>query len=178
MQRKLRATLRHNASMLTEHDRKLGAEWYPQAAYFARMLALYARISEDRAAAVISALSPRVTWRANIRFAEAAVKQEPKPTGCLGRSWDNAQRILRGENPEDVLKGPKTFAFWRNIIGDPNRVTVDIWALRACGFQKDKLTPREYAEIERAFVAVAREQRMPPREFQAALWVVMRGRHD
>jgi hypothetical protein len=162
---------------LTEEHLALGSAWYPDAAEFARDLAHSTGFSFTACAAIIAATSPRTNWKSNLQAAAECVYYGAKPAGMLGRSWYNACAIRDGAKPEDVLRGPKVFAFWRNIVGDKERVTIDVWALRAAGYEKSHLTPREYVEIERAFVAVAAEHNMAPRDFQAALWVAERGTH-
>jgi hypothetical protein len=177
MQRKLRANIRAKARNLTEEHRALGSVWYVEAATFAQDLAESTGSGFNECAAIIAALSPRTSWKLNLKAAAACAFYEPKPAGVITRNWHSAGAIRDGLGPEDVLRGPKVFAFWRNIVGDKERVTIDVWALRTAGYEKSHLTPREYVEIERAFVAVAAEHNMAPRDFQAALWVLERGSH-
>lgn len=90
----------------------------------------------------------------------------------------NAVRVVCGE----PLSGPKVSAFFRNLTekseNDSGAVTVDTWMLRAFGLRsmraKDESgapTAGEYAAIEKKVQELAREAKVLPRQFQAAVWV-------
>ena len=88
------------------------------------------------------------------------------PGPGLGTNKRKAARILCGENPLDVLSGPKVCAFFRNIMGDENAVCVDrhAWAI-AHGGALVTLTPKRYLETADAF----REASVALREAYPAL---------
>lgn len=144
----------------TDGDRAIGHGWYARARDLAEKLATeytagngYYSEEEIRAAAgVIAALSPRLAWRKNVEYAELAYmtffqmdKEAPLrnlsedvrqsvfagviPT--LNANARKAYRILNGENPEDVLGGPKVRAFYFTIVNptDPRAVVVDRHAI-------------------------------------------------
>jgi len=110
----------------TPDDRVEGRRWYATARQLAESLDPENPV---RAAAVIAVLSPQLSWRRNVVEAQNAYAGRPIRT--LGRSADKARRILAGEDPEDVVSGPKVRAFWRTIVdpADPRAVVIDRHAI-------------------------------------------------
>lgn len=177
--------------------RAAGRAWYPSAAREASALAgiAPAGIGASRCAAVIAALSPRLRWGHNLADARAAVLAASRLAGdpvfgdadgiaaavsharryAFPESAAKAARILAGERPDAVLRGPKSRAFWRAIAGDRESVTVDVWAALAAGYDPDRLTPRRIATITRAYTLAAEWAGETPRDFQAIVWLAVRG---
>lgn len=110
----------------TPDDRVEGRGWYAAARELAESLD---QRNPVRAAAVIAVLSPQLSWRRNVVEAQNAYVGRPIRT--LGRSAAKAQRILAGEDPEDVVSGLKVRAFWRTIVDptDPRAVVIDRHAI-------------------------------------------------
>jgi hypothetical protein len=174
-----------------------GRAWYAVAEREARALARSAPpgVGRSGAAAVLAALSPRLRWAFNVADARAAVAAASRmaddplfgdadgigaavAAACryaLGRNIDNAGRILAGEDPRGIVRGPKTRAFWRAICGDESAVTVDVWAALAAGYDPDRLTPKRHAIIDRAYRLAADWAGETPRDFQAIVWLAVRG---
>lgn len=159
-----------------------GLSWYGRA-----MDAAAAILPADpnRAAGVIASLSPRCQWRTNVSWAaaviDAAERGDTEPPAVHTRAMRAlAWRIARGEAPLDVLNGPKVRAFYRNIVGDSDAVTVDVWAARAAEGVSDPRGPsgRRYALLAEAYRSAARVLDIPPRDLQAAVWVNVRGAAD
>lgn len=103
-------------------DRVQGRGWYATARAIAESLDPR---DPTRAAAVIAVLSPRLSWRKNVEAAQDAYAG--RPLRVLGRNAEKARLLLAGADPEDVVSGPKTRAFWRTITDptDPRAVVVD-----------------------------------------------------
>jgi hypothetical protein len=107
-------------------ERAEGVSWYATA----RELAAVLDPSDPvRAAAVIAVLSPQTSWARNVNLAKDAYAG--RPIGTVGRNADKARRLIAGEDPEDVVSGPKVRAFWRTIADptDPRTVVVDRHAI-------------------------------------------------
>lgn len=104
-----------------------GHAWYSAAHDFALELDPN---NLERAAGVIAALSPRLSWELNMRQAQQAYLLG-EATGGLGHSCRSATRILRGEHWTEVLRGPKVRAFAASIIDphDSGAVVIDRHAL-------------------------------------------------
>lgn len=163
-----------------------GLVWYERAE--SAMAELAERHSVDRrtAAGVTAALSPRVPWttkhgkRPNLEAADrmlaAAGAGQPEPivngtTANRRKAWT----IANGADPETVLGGPKVTAFYANLTGDPDRVTVDMWAAIAAGVNPERLSPSRRRDLRSAYAIAAAMRGVTPRQFQAAVWVAVRG---
>ena len=55
----------------------------------------------------------------------------------------------------NALKGMKTNSFARNIAGDENAVTIDVWMMRAAGLNVDSPNKTQYKELSQAVTDVA-----------------------
>ena len=83
-----------------------------------------------------------------------------------------AWRILEGDL--EALRGPKVIPFYRNIIGDPDNVTVDVWACRAYDGTDVPGSLRKHRAIADAYRRAAKRAGVCPRDFQAVIWTVVR----
>ena len=167
----------------TPTDVERGARWYADAEAIAASLAPAAG-SREHAAAVLAHLSPRTTWARNVAGA-AELIAGGDATYCLAANREGARRALASTDPLATLNGPKVSRFARNILGDREAVTVDVWAARVA------LGPREsdpervlaragvYDAIEHAYRLAARRRGVDPVTMQATTWIVARnGRAD
>lgn len=163
----------------TAADLREGLEWYNRAERHAAALAAGTEFTVRETAAVIAALSPRVSWPGNADGARLMVtaatgaRRNPPTVAGFPANRDKAWRILHHEDPADVLGGPKVTSFFANITGDLDAVTVDVWAARAAGME-DALTPKRYEQIADAFREVAKLLDIAPRDVQACVWVCIR----
>ena len=169
--RALRTFDRANSS-----DIEAGARWYDEAGALAASLAVHVDGSIERSAAVISALSPRTPWSRNVAGAVALLTSGPtaaRRVGCISRNVDTAQRAKR--YGFDAIHGPKTSAFARNIAGDREVVTVDVWAMRAVGLDDALLTRKgAYDAVAHAYRLAAGRRGVDPATLQATAWIVAR----
>jgi hypothetical protein len=185
------AKLRHSVarvdgwlSVATAQDLADGLSWYDRAHREAEAMAAETGLSVRQCAGIIAALSPRVQWAENVagawRMARAgaAGESEPRTNGML-RNRRKAWRIAQGEDPELVLGGPKVRAFFANIMGDREAVTIDVWAARAAEGCASLHAPvrRRYLLLAESYRRVARARGMHPRDVQAAVWTVHRRLH-
>lgn len=168
----------------TPAERAAGAAWYPAALGHAARIGRRYGYNPDAVAGVIAALSPNKPWGENLRIARLACAghrdgfrpEEVSLTFPEGkrRAW----AILSGVHPLDVLSGAKVTAFYRAIAGDPDAVTIDRWAWLAAAGRPVAGTPsaREYATLQAEYTEAAAIAGVPARDFQAAVWVHVRGR--
>ena len=162
---------KHHA-LYTPAVRGQGERWYDEAHEYAEALAARHHVSLEVACAIISAFSPRTPWKRNKELADLFL--EGKPTPGLSRNRESAERAT--VIAFDALTGRKTNAFARNIYGDDTVVTVDVWMARAAGLDPDKkITPKQYREISRAVINMARRHRVSPPAMQAIIWIMVRG---
>jgi hypothetical protein len=172
-------------SVATAQDLANGLAWYDRARDEAlRMAYMPGCGSVKHAAGVIAALSPRCQWASNVTAAERMIRAaatrdlEPVTAGTLSNRA-KAWRIACGEDPELVLSGPKVRAFYANIMGDRDAVTVDVWAARAAEGRDWPHAPvkRRYRLLVETYRRAGERRGMHPRDAQAAVWTVYRRLH-
>ena len=129
-------------------------------------------VSLEQAASIVSAFSPRQRWSTNVRQALRFAHGDDTMR-CLPNNLKMAQRAL--EIGFDALNGKKTNSFARNIAGDENAITIDIWMMRSAGLTKDSPNKTDYTQLSEAIEKIAQETAMTPRTIQALIWVVYRG---
>ena len=177
----------------TPEDIHAGYAWYREAQDFARILGTATDYPVRAIAGIIAALSPQSSWARNKEDARAAVDVHSIAGNLDGVSvhtrvqLGKCARILDGETPESVLKGPKESAFYRNIMGDYSYATVDRWAFKsAVGVALPDVNPvtgkslggvgrGAYKRIHAAYVDAAAFLGIPVAILQAIVWIVERG---
>ncbi len=109
--------------------------------------------------------------------------------------FKNGQPIRTGKFPtamsqklEDIFagndwEGRKTSNFYNNVMRviDPSRVqgvTVDIWMMRAFGFDTDAPSPRQYDFVEGEVQDIADRMGWEPQQVQAAIWVAQKSKSE
>lgn len=202
-----------------------GKDWYPSMANgLAGEMAATSGRSIEHAAAVIAHLSPNMVWERNViaaRMAASGASYEETlaalrdyyytvelpqaraegrripPYGLIRNNWDNAVAALNSDNPLDTFGADahKTQSFARNIAGDQDAVTLDIWAVRILGYNPDltlaappgnpALAPsasrkaQVYEALSEAYRLAADELfaegiEVAPAQLQAVTWVQLR----
>ena len=166
-----------------------GAQWYDSANSDIQALATAYDMPARTVAGVVAVLSPRMRWSENISEAASIIQQyyadvtaESAHSITFLQNVRKAYSVLAGD--DSAIRGPKVTAFYRNLLGDPTVVTVDIWAIRAAigkTLRDSKGTDRapnktEQAAITKAYETAAREVGISPAKLQAIVWVVVRNR--
>jgi hypothetical protein len=170
--------------------REAGAQWYGAEAV--AVLAALVTAAEDagrstftreHAAAVVAHLSPRTTWARNVAGAMALVtggERAALAVGCMSANVGRAVSAMDANDALSTLKGPKTAAFARNLLGDRDAVTVDVWAARIA-FGDSVGDPEKalgrtgvYAAVAHAYRVAAASVGVTPETMQATTWVVAR----
>lgn len=123
-----------------------GLGWYRLARRECRTIAKEHGITVRAAAGIVSALSPRTEWFENLRRARI-VAETGEPIG-MNPHGTRAAAIANGSKPLQTLGGFKTRSFYRNILGDYEPATIDIWNLRV-GIGNRSAGNREYHSLER-----------------------------
>lgn len=151
----------------TPGDIATASLWYREAEDIAREIAEDVEIG----ASVISAFSPRQRWSTNVDMARRFMAGEnPRTLGNNLRMAHNALNM-----GFDALKGLKTNAFARAIAGDTNAVVVDVWMMRAAGYEHDSPNVTQYRMVSEAVKRIAHENNLEPRVAQALIWILERG---
>jgi hypothetical protein len=155
-----------------------GGLWYPRAEAVIAELADRHGVARPRVAAIIAVLSPRQRWRKNVESAVRVLEGEAWRAAGYAANRTKAERLAAGAPLADVIGGDKVTAFWANLIGSREAVTVDTWAARAA-YGLDRPLPDQpkgtrYTRLARAYRAAAESAGIPPREFQAIVWLAVR----
>lgn len=99
----------------------------------------------------------------------------PRSVGHLTfghRDREKAWRILAGETPTSLCRGPKVEAMAANLLGDLSAVTVDRHIVRvATGSDRRQVSPARARKIAGSLRLLAAIRGVAPAELQAALWV-------
>jgi hypothetical protein len=117
----------------SELERRRGARWYLNAWRFARALAEThwhhgTQRRTIQAAAIVAALGQQTSWERNMELAlETFAAKGALAGGTFTPVRDKCSRLFGGEQPYDVLGGPKITAFFACIAaqGDCDDVVVD-----------------------------------------------------
>jgi hypothetical protein len=160
-----------------------GKSWYLIANNICQDMAQKYDTTTLIAAQVIAALSPRNKWRRNIEDAYVifdAVINNIKPENikvCTFHTNKFKAYDIAKNNIKITDKSLKTYSFCNNIANlDPTKVTIDIWALRAC-FNKSILISSAsigriaYTQIENIFLNKGIKLGLTGFELQAILWL-------
>lgn len=163
----------------TKEDVLQGTVWYEDAEEVARDIAAGTSFSVEQIAGVLSAVSPRMPWGRNKTVAREIVRRYKAGahgdfSGLgIGANIRLAVKILQGASPESVLKN-KRLAFYRNIAGDPNAVTVDVWGTRIVAGPDYDSPGNCYDAVVNAYAEAAEVVQLPARIMQAVVWVTYR----
>jgi hypothetical protein len=157
----------------TMQDMFNAATWYSEAQSYALQLATCHVVSLDQAAGVIAAFSPRTRWAQNVLNAELFLSGEPVPTMINNVKMANAV-VDKGI---DGLKGRKTNSFAHNIAGNMNKVTIDVWMIRAAGYDRLDANKGMYDLMENVIIELSEIYSVSPAQLQALIWIVVRGSH-
>lgn len=158
-----------------------GLDWYNRTAAEARRLA-----SGDVAmgAGVIAALSPLAPWGLNLQRARLAFERGDANGLTFGAHTRKANRIMAGEDPDDVLSGPKVRSFYECIMGSTTAVCVDRHAIaivmgRPLNDKERKVLDRKgaYDHIANGYRDAASMVGLVPSQLQAVTWVSWRKQH-
>lgn len=163
-------------------DNQKSILWYSEANRFALHLSSKYGVSVDLAAKVIAVLSPLTRWEVNQVNADLALSSffdtgtVSRQTHIFSANVEKVQTILMGE---PVTLGPKVSAFYANIMGEDDLVTVDsIAASIAVGWAQYpgsyKLNKAALQKIADAYVKAAFKVSCKPSELQAVTWVIAR----
>lgn len=158
-------------------DIERGRDWYPRAGRMIAELAAWSGLDTPTMAAVVAALSPRNPWNWNVADA-AAIAQHAAMGGPLPKvttfdqNRDRAVSIAAGRS-DWTTSAPKVRSFVRNMTGDVDAVTVDVWAIKVAtaGKRSEVRSDADYWNVAQAYQTAAGIVGETPRELQAIVWV-------
>lgn len=161
----------------TPSDVEAGATWYDAAGNLASDLAYASGLTRDQCAVVIAHLSRRTSWERNVSGATYLLIYGDKMPGVISSNYKRARASLEFSDPFDSFgpAAPKTLNFARNIAGDHEAVTVDVWAARVADLDETLLSRKgAYEAVAHAYRLAARRRGVDPATMQATTWVVAR----
>lgn len=160
-----------------------GMTWYDEAQDIVQKIAKSFRESPRIIAATIAVTSPMKRWDINIRDAKTIIEhvrngeldESNIPVSGLRFNTRKAIQILRGEPIEEHLKGPKVNAFFENLLGNYEIITVDshsIWAWLGSEQRGSVKFPRSvYESAHKDFCKAADLTGFENAKFQAIIWM-------
>lgn len=182
----LQVNIRNIYNQATDKELRKGRQWYEQAQLVCHGLAAKHGVSYIKVAAVLAATSPQTDWYSNQRITDKVL--EGQREGLHTRDvMVKCDAILSLPDDEALLyecgdvvygkKGWKTSAFFFNIMGYENHVTIDRHALNLAtldDYDWKWMTPRRYEALSAAYQTVAAELGIKGYELQAITWLVWR----
>lgn len=176
-------TRRATAEYRTASPRQVeaGHQWYPAAHEIARNMADEHLVTIEVAAGILAALSPRLGWGKNVMMAERMLSSlGTLDHGILGRSLAHGRAIYDGAHPLEVMKGPKTVAFYNAILtaGESPDAVIDVhaWAMLVGERGTPPPTNKQYREAADRMAKAAKILGVSVHEVQATTWLTWRAR--
>lgn len=167
----------------TLEDLEQGMSWYPRAKSYCLYLSQQYNVPITKTAAVVALLSPRNKWERNKTDAkalfEAYVNNEDLhqvKVATFNRNRSKAVAVIEGSEPTCFF-GPKTRAFYKNILGSADSVTVDTHAYSVAMGKRQvgkSITRPLYRKIERDYKEASSLLGIKPYELQACTWVTFK----
>ena len=154
-----------------------GRAWYDEYRRECGAISRRTNVPLRRVVATAAITSPDAQLVSNMAWAMRACESlGDAPAGRYPNAMQARYRpILRGETaPLEGVGGLKVTNFYRAILGDPNAVVLDRWALRAVGHDRDTCTPNQYTRYTALYSEAAHAVGETPRDFQAIVWTVLR----
>lgn len=175
-----RATIAYRRA--TPEQLAAGRHWYMQANAIAHAQALRHGVPITVAAGVISALSPRLGWGPNTAIAERLLASRGTlDAGAMGRSLAHARAIYEGRDPDRILRGQKTNAFYHAILscGQSPVSVIDRHAWDMLTNQRGADGPNitQYRAADAAMRRAAQILGVGVHEVQATTWLVQRAKY-
>lgn len=172
-----RATITYRNATPTQLE--AGHRWYEEAHLIAASQAGTYDVSLEVAAGVLAALSPRLGWAPNVMLAERMLATSGTLTrGGLGRSLAQARAVYAGEDPDRVLRGPKTNAFYYAIVtgGQSGTPVIDrhAWDMLTGVRQAPPPSNGQYRKAAAVMVRAAEILGQPVHAVQATTWLAHR----
>ena len=159
----------------TQDQKTAAVEWYDMANKLARDLTTLGDLDFDQACCIIAAFSIRQRWEKNVELATRFAKGE-RNLPVMGAINKIAENIVSFDDPYTALNGDKTNSFAKNIAGDVDAVTLDVWMIRAAGLDTSKsLGKKAYRELSQSLTDAALDFGMRPAHYQALVWIMIRG---
>ena len=166
-----------------------GRFWYDQSAEGFLAAAHGDRLAAMKMAALAALYSPKTPVpdngrRAILAYYDALHDMAIEASGTHPAVKMKAQQVMDATSFEGVLgvfRGQKVSAFQQNLIdmfapghADADAVTIDIWMMRAAGFENEAPSEAQYGWTSEVVRDVAKQLGWKPKEVQAAVWIAQK----
>lgn len=172
----------------SDEVRDAGIEWYAgEGRALAERVTAETGLPLELSAAVVSSNSQRTSWARQVKTTSAFVQhildggdvdENCPKASTFWKTLERSAEIIRNGSAASIAKSPKLGAFLRNILGDYEVVTVDVWAMRVVlGRDKgeDELgvwcKGRRHQMLQAAYHLAAERIGRNVAEVQAAVWL-------
>lgn len=159
----------------TPEDKVVASQWYDDAHAIAQHISSISGLDIEKSASILAAFSPRERWDSNVRKANDFVR------GATVKGLQNNITMAYAAMTDGfgALNGLKTNSFARNIAGDKDAVTIDVWMIRAAGMDANKgVNDTEYKLLSEIVKELAADRGMYPATAQALIWILIRGKAE
>ena len=163
------------------------SSWYHAKHVVLSEVADFTGYSVDVVCGVVAVISPLQRWTRNLENAVSLIYKHidgidisttKTKWGCFAPNKRKAQRILKGEDPINVISGAKVSAFYHNLRypQSSTSVTIDSRMIQAAWGKKipqryhGKATYHLRPKIDEAIRDLALKYHALPHEIQAAVW--------
>lgn len=155
-----------------------GMVWYGTTQDLVYVLSERSQYTINQVACAMAQLSPRLRWSQNVDSVEILVMTGDLPRYVMSGPAKRARKALIAADPFATFgkKALKTQNFARNIMGDENAVTIDVWMARLVGVSERQLKlVGVYEALAHCFRLAAKRLGISPAQLQAVVWTVVRG---
>jgi len=126
-------------------------------------------------ARLLSAISPQMSVKKSCIIAMRIYDQHTNNafidySGLMPCHMANVERALKGQE----LSGQKVRAFYQNLIGNLEEVTIDTWMIRFFKVEWKWVTPNRYTDLANRIKKYAVKAGLKPAELQAICWTYAR----
>jgi hypothetical protein len=142
-------------------------DWYARAECQIHYAADELRVSPSLLAGLLSAYSPRVQVHRSILYAVHRATMGTHPRGAMSTVRSSVEFF----EEHGYLRGPKTEAFRRSLLGDQRSVVLDVWMSVAMGLKQTAFSStKNYIHYSGLVCAAADELGVTPSQCQAMVW--------
>jgi hypothetical protein len=178
-------------STASPEDMQEGMNWYAEAYNECERIANKYSLELETVVALVSVISPSLMWGGNITMPEKIIDlwernipvDEWQGFACWPKNLAKAEAILNGDLT--VMQGKKVTAFYLNILGDTERVTIDRWSIRVAlddpKLNGDAIVPSgkaAYNALADAYHEVASIVGQSAPDVQAVTWTIFRNKYN
>lgn len=166
-----------------------GVVWYRDANKLCKDIASKTGLKFTTVAGVIAVLSPNQNWQVQQKYTLRFIQDIQKGTYYKSTGYGyftnrlKAVNMILSDTVKPYLRGAKVEAFYNNITGNLNTVTLDIWAIRIA--LNDLTLPKKDSglymrnnalrdEIYKAYLLASSELNYKPAILQSLVWHIVR----